>query len=178
MENTTTKSGEETETEIVSSSVTEPEMSDVPEELLELDDEEDGGEAAGSGVVSGAFGLTSLGLAVASLSGSWLGNVYGTRAQYFADLHAKTAASQVQSTQNSLDAFASGWHGQAVIGGIFALAALLFGAGVLASPSLLLSGKTPAWARGAALAGIIVGAIGLLLAILAFYGLLAPKLTA
>ena len=177
MENTTTPNGEETETEIVSAAVSEPELAEPeprqPEELLELDDEDDGEEVTGSGFISGGFGITSLALALASISGGWLGAVYGARAEYIAELKQKT-----QTTQGSLDAFHSSWHAQAALGGIFALAALLLGAGVLASPSLLLSGKTPNWARAVALGGVIVGALGLLLAILAWFNVLAPGLTA
>jgi hypothetical protein len=177
MENTTTPDGEESETEIVSAAASEPELAQPvqpqPEELLELDDEDDGEEVVGSGFVSGAFGLTALAFALASLTGGWLGAVYGARAEYVAELGAKA-----QSTQASLDAFHSSWHAQAAIGGIFALAALLVGAGVLTSPSLLLSGKTPSWARAAALGGIIVGAIGLLLAVLGWFNVLAPGLHA
>ncbi len=176
MENTTTQNGEESEAEIVSAAVSEPELAEPeqPEELAEFDEtDDDADETTGSGFVSGAFGLTSLVLAVVSLTGGWLGTVYGARAEYVAELNTKT-----QSTQASLDAFHSSWHGQAALGGIFALAALLFGAGVLASPALLLSGKTPAWARGTALAGLILGLIGLLLAILTWFNILAPGLTA
>ena len=176
MENTTTQNGEESETEIVSTAVSEPEIAEPeqPEELAEFDDgDDDGAELVGSGFVSGAFGLTSLVLAIVSLTGGWLGTVYGARAEYVAELKTKT-----QSTQASLDAFHSSWHGQAALGGIFALAALLFGAGVLASPALLLSGKTPGWARATALGGLILGAIGLLLAILAWFNIIAPGLTA
>lgn len=176
MENTTIQNGEESETEIVSAAVSEPELAEPeqPEELAEFDEtEDDGEEPSGSGFVSGAFGLTSLVLAIVSLTGGWLGTVYGARAEYVAELNAKT-----QSTQGSLDAFHSSWHGQAALGGIFAVAALLFGAGVLASPALLLSGKTPAWARATALGGLILGLIGLILALLTWFNVLAPGLTA
>jgi hypothetical protein len=176
MENTTTQNGEESETELVSTAVSEPEIAEPeqPEELAEFDEaDDDGDEPVGSGFVSGAFGLTSLVLAIVSLTGGWLGTVYGARAEYVAELNTKQ-----QSTQASLDAFHSSWHGQAALGGIFAIAALLFGAGVLASPALLLSGKTPAWARASALGGLILGLIGLLLAILAWFNILAPGLHA
>src|SRR5947209_4530069 len=101
MENTTTQNGEESETEIVSTAVSEPEIAEPeqPEELAEFDDGDDDG-------------------------------------------------------------------------------AELVGAGVLASPALLLSGKTPGWARATALGGLILGAIGLLLAILAWFNIIAPGLTA
>jgi len=177
MENTTTPNGAETETEIVSAAVSEPELAEPeqPEELRdEIDDEDDAEDGAGSGVVSGAFSLTALALAVGSLvGGGWLGTVYGARAEYIAELKEKT-----QTTQASLDAFHSSWHAQALLGGIFSLAALLFGAGVLTAPSLLLSGKSPAWARAAALGAIIIAAIGLVLALLGWFDVLAPRVIA
>ncbi|MBS2964578.1 hypothetical protein KGA66_16095 [Actinocrinis puniceicyclus] len=181
MENTTTQSGEESETEIVSAAAPESELaeselveSNEPEELADFDvADEDGEENTGSGFVSGAFGLTSLALALASLSGGWLGTVYGAREEYLVELKATS-----QNTQTSLNAFHSSWHAQAALGGIFALASLLIGAGVLASPALLLSGKTPAWARATALGGVILALIGLLLAILTWFNVIAPGLTA
>jgi hypothetical protein len=179
MENTTTPDGGENESGSVSTSApqSEPELVEEQEELLEIEDD-DADDSEGSGAVAGAFGLTALAFSIVSLGGNWLGTVFGSRSQYFSELHAKTATTQTQSTQISLDAFKSNWHGQAVLGGIFALAAILVGAFVLLSPSLLLSGKSPAWARATALAGIVVGAVGLLLAILVWTSVLAPGLTA
>lgn len=175
MDNTTPPNGEETEPEIVSAAVSEPELAepDQPEELHEFDEEDESGESGGSGLVAGAFGLASLALGIASLTGGWLGSVYGARAEYVAELKQKT-----QSTQASLDAFHSSWHAQAAIGGFFSIAALLFGAGALAAPGLLLSGRAPAWARAAALGGVIIGLIGLILALLGWFNVLAPGLTA
>jgi hypothetical protein len=174
MENTTTPNGEETKTEVVSSdAVSEPELAEQPEELAEFDEDDETEEAAGSGFVSGAFGITSLVLALVSLGGGWLGTVYGARSEYIVELNTKT-----QSAQASLNAFHSSWHGQAAVAGIFAIAALLIGAGVLTAPSLLLSGRAPAWVRGSALAGIILGLVGLLLALLAWFDVLAAGLTA
>ena len=177
MENTTTPEGGENESGSVSTSVTQPELIEENEELLEIDD--DGADdSEGSGAVAGAFGLSALAFGIVSLGGNWLGTVFGSRSQYFSDLHAKNATTQTQSTQNTLDSFHSNWHAQAAVGGIFALAALLIGALVLLSPSLLLSGKSPAWARATALAGVITGFVGLLLAILVWFNVLAPGLPA
>jgi hypothetical protein len=174
MENTTTPNGEETETEVVSSAaVSEPELAEHPEELTDFDEDDETEEAVSSGFVSGAFGVTSLVLALASLGGNWLGNVYGQRSEYLIELKTTT-----QSAQASLNAFHSNWHGQAAVAGIFAIAALLVGAGVITSPALLLSGRTPAWVRATALGGIILGLIGLLLAILTWFNVLAAGLTA
>ena len=181
MENTTTPEGGENESESVSTSTPqpepEPELAEEHEELLEIEDD-DAEESEGSGAVAGAFGLSALAFGIVSLGGNWLGTVFGSRSQYFSELHAKSATTQAQSTQISLDAFKSNWHGQAVLGGIFALAALLVGAFVLLAPSLLLSGKSPAWARATALAGIMLGFVGLILAILVWTSVLAPGLTA
>lgn len=177
MENTTTPEGGEDESGSVSTSVSQPELTEENDELLEIEDD-DGEESEGSGAVAGAFGLASLAFGIVSLGGNWLGTVFGSRSQYFSELHAKSATTQTQQTQTSLDAFHSNWHGQAALGGIFALAALLIGAFVLLSPSLLLSGKSPSWARATALAGIMVGFIGLLLAILVWFNVLASGLTA
>lgn len=172
MENTTTPNGEETKTEVVSSAaVSEPELAD--QELTDFDEDDEAEEAVGSGFVSGAFGITSLVLAVVSLGGGWLGTVYGARSEYLVELKTTT-----QSAQASLNAFHSSWHGQAAVAGIFAIAALLVGAGVIASPALLLSGRTPAWVRATALGGIVLSLVGLLLALLTWFNVLAAGLTA
>jgi hypothetical protein len=149
----------------------------LPDELLEIDEDEEG-EEEGSGLLSGAFGFTALALGFLSLSGSWLGSVYNSRAETSSQLFAKAATTQTQENQIGVNALASGWHAQAVIGGIFGLAALLVGAGVLLAPNLLLSGKAPAWARAAGIAGIVLAIVGLILAVLTWYGVLAPGLTA
>ena len=149
----------------------------LPEELQELDEDEEADEES-SGLVAGAFGFSALALGFVSLSGSWLGSVYNSRASAWDQVSAKAATSQQQENQIELSALVSGWHAQAVIGGIFSLAALLFGAGVLAAPSLLLSGRAPAWARAAGIGGLVLGLIGLILAILTWYGVLAHGLTA
>lgn len=149
----------------------------LPEELQEIEEDEEADEES-SGLVAGGFGFTALALGFVSLSGSWLGSVYNSRTSAWDQVTAKAATTQTQENQIELSALASGWHAQAVIGGIFALAALLFGAGVLAAPSLLLSGRAPAWARAAGIGGLVLGLIGLILAILTWYGVLAGSLTA
>jgi hypothetical protein len=149
----------------------------LPDELQELD-EDDETEEESSGLVAGAFGFTALALGFVSLSGSWLGTIYSSRSSTHSQLFAKAATTQTQENQIGVNALVSGWHAQAVLGGVFALAALLIGGGVLAAPSLLLSGRAPAWARAAGVAGLILGVIGLILAILTWYGVLAGGMTA
>jgi hypothetical protein len=171
-----TETVNETEIEIVPVSALEadPQLEVVPEELLDLDEDEDGEEESGSGLVSGGFGLAAVGLAFLSLTGSWFGTTYTSFKSYqFQLAHVTTQATGPQQVASIV----SGWRESAVFGGIFAIAALLSGAGVLAAPSLLLSGKTPGWARGAALAGVILAVLGLLLAILTYFHVVPGNLT-
>jgi len=82
------------------------------------------------------------------------------------------------SAQQQLDMYASGWHTQAWYALVFAAAAVLFGAGSLLSPSILLSGKTPGWAKAGATAAVIVGLVGVVLAVLTITGVFGHGLTA
>ena len=70
------------------------------------------------------------------------------------------------SNQDYVDFAHSGWHTQALWALVFAIGAVLFGAGSLLSPSMLLSGKSPAWAKAASVAALIVGVIGVVFAVL------------
>jgi hypothetical protein len=175
MENTKTPDSGETETEeVVSSPIpaeAQPELSEEPEELLEIDDDEDGEGAESSGFVAGGFGLTSLALAVVSLTGGWLANVYQQRRTL------ELTKTQISSLKQEYDVYSSQWHTQGLFALIFGLAAMLIGAGVLTAPSLLLSGKSPAWARAAALGGLIVGFIGLLLGLLQWFDVLGSQIS-
>ena len=70
------------------------------------------------------------------------------------------------------------WHTQAWWAFAFAAAAVLFGAGALLAPRVLRSGRTPGWAKAAATSAIIVGLVGVLLAILTITGVFGGHLTA
>jgi hypothetical protein len=54
---------------------------------------------------------------------------------------------------------------------------VLFGAGALLGPRVLLSG-TPGWAKAAATSAIIVGLVGAILAVLTIIGVFGGHLTA
>jgi hypothetical protein len=169
-ENTTTTGGadaEESETEFVALGSPEEEAA-LPEELIEIDDDgTDEDDVPGTGAVSGGFGFAGLALAIVSLTTSWTAGVVTSHAQYVEDVHAPSTG---LTTQQNLDMFENGWHTQGWWALIFAAAAVLFGAGSLLSPSILLSGKTPGWAKAAATAAVIVGLVGALLAILTVLG--------
>ena len=82
------------------------------------------------------------------------------------------------SAQTALNMYENGWHTQAWWALAFALGSVLFGAGALLSPSILLSGKTPGWAKAGATAAVIVGLIAALLAILTITGVIGGHIVA
>jgi hypothetical protein len=174
MENTKTPDSGEAEIEEVVSSpapAAQPELSEEPDELLEIEDDEDGEGAESSGFVAGGFGLTSLAFAVISLTGGWLANVYQQRRTL------ELTKTQISSLKQEYDVYSSQWHTQGLFALIFGLAALLIGAGVLAAPSLLLSGRSPGWARATALGGLIVGFVGLLLGALQWFDVIGGQIS-
>lgn len=179
MKNTTSRTDDEVEADETETpkkaSEADAELFEEPDELSELDeeDEDDGdGEDGGSGAIAGGFGIASLTLGLLSMTGTWLSNAYETRDELI-----YSEKTSISSTAQEYPVYASMWHTQALFGMIFALASLLVGAVVLASPSLLLSGRSPGWARGLALGGVIVGAVGLILGLLGWFGVLASQVS-
>ena len=61
---------------------------------------------------------------------------------------------------------------------MFAVAAVLFGAGALLLPRILRGRGTPGWVNAAATGAIIVGLVGALLAVLTLVGVFAGHLSA
>ena len=148
----------------------------LPEELIEIDDAgSDEDDVPGTGTVSGAFGFAGLALAIVSLTTNWTSSVVVSHAQYNEEIGAPSSGLTVQQ---QLDLSANGWHTQAWWALIFAVAAVLFGAGALLSRRYLLRGATPGWAKAAATSAIIVGLVGALLAILTITGVFGGHLTA
>ena len=181
-ENTTTtgeseiKPEAESETEIVSVGPANEELTPLPEELIEIDDDSaDEEDVVGSGAVSGGFGFAGLALAIVSLTTSWTADVAVSHSQYNEEAHA--SGGQL-TAQQSLAMWQNGWHIEAWWALAFALGAVLFGAGSLLSPSILLSGRAPGWAKAASTAAIIVGLVGALLAILTITNVIGGTITA
>jgi len=182
-ENTTTASetgaagagSEESETELVTLN-SSAEESALPEELIEIDDDgTDDEDVPGTGAVSGGFGFAGLALAIVSLTTNWTSSVVTTHAQYNQEVHAPSSG---LSGQETLDMYANGWSTQAWWALVFAAAAVLFGAGSLLSPSILLSGRTPGWAKAAATSALIVGLVGVVLAVLTITHIIGGHITA
>jgi hypothetical protein len=148
------------------------------QEVIEIDEDgsdEDEDDNPGSGTVSGGFGFAGLALALVSLTTNWTSGVVVSHAQNNEEMRAPSSGLTVQQ---ELNMYASGWHTQAWWALIFAVAAVLFGTGALVSPKILLSGRTPGWAKAAATGAVIVGLVGAILAILTIAGLFGGHLTA
>jgi hypothetical protein len=152
------------------------ELTDLPAEPAETDDDAPGGPGVpGTGAVSGGFGLAGVALAVVSLTTNWTSGVVVSHSQYHAEMKAPSSGLTVQQ---ELNLYASGWHTQGWWALVFAAAAVLFGAGALLAPRVRRSGGNPGWATAAATGAIIVGLVGVLLAVLTITGVLGGHLTA
>jgi hypothetical protein len=176
-ENTTTTDGaeSESETEFVSVGSTNEEATALPEELIEIDDDGvDEDDVPGTGAVSGGFGFAGLALAIVSLTTNWTSGIVVSHSQYVEEVKETSTA----SAQTTLNMYENGWHTQGLWALAFAIAAVLFGAGAILSPSILLSGRTPGWAKAGATAAIIVGLVAALLAILTIAGVFGGHIVA
>jgi hypothetical protein len=155
---------------------------DFPEEPTDLeepteadDDDLTGGGVLGSGAVSGGFGFAGLALAVVSLTTNWTSGVVVSHDQYSQEV---SAPSSGLTAQQQLNMYANGWHTEGWWALVFAAVAVLFGAGALLLPWIRLRRGTPGWAKATAGSAIIVGLIGVLLAVLTIIGVFGGHLTA
>ncbi|WEO95130.1 hypothetical protein A6P39_014500 [Streptomyces sp. FXJ1.172] len=138
------------------------------EEALEDADEEQepAQEKVPSGVGQGAGAVVSAALGLVSLSGGWIGTVAGARQQLIGQLHTSSTAAVAKQIKA---VYGDAWHSTALWAGLFALAALLTGVVVLARPAFGVPGRPQApWIKSVAWAGISLGVIGLLLAVLKY----------
>jgi len=152
------------------------EIDDFPDDLTEIDDDDsDGKGVLAAGAVSGGFGFAGLALAVVSLTTNWTSGVVVSHGQYSEEVNAPSSGLTVQQ---ELNMYASAWHTQGWWALVFAAAAVLSGTGALLLPRILGRGGTPGWARAAATGAIIVGLVGVLLAVLTITGVFGGHLTA
>ncbi|MFJ8362888.1 hypothetical protein [Streptomyces sp. NPDC093984] len=123
-----------------------------------------------SGIGQGAGAVVSAALGFVSLSGSWLGTVAGARQQLIGQLRTSSQASVAKQIKA---VYGDAWHATALWGGLFALAALIVGVVVLARPAFGTPGKPQAaWIKSVAWGGVVLGVIGLFLAVLKYTDIL------
>jgi hypothetical protein len=152
------------------------EDTDLQDEDTEIDaDDSSGRGVLGTGAVSGGFGFAGLALAVVSLTTNWTSGVVVSHGQYVEEVNAPSSG---LTTQQQLDMYSNAWHTEGWWAFAFAAVAVLFGAGALLLPRILRSGGTPGWARATATGAIVVGLVGVLLAVLTIVGVFGGHLTA
>ncbi len=151
------------------------EIDDFADDLTDIDDDDlDEQGVPASGAVSGGFGFAGLALAVVSLTTNWTSGVVVSHGQYSQEVNAPSSG---MTAQQQLNMYANGWHTQGWWALVFAAAAVLSGAGALLLPRVLGRGGTPGWAKAAATGAIIVGLVGVLLAVLTITGVFGGHLT-
>ncbi|MFE1286124.1 hypothetical protein [Streptomyces sp. NPDC058751] len=133
--------------------------------------DEDGEESAGpeesatgrdAGVGQGAAAVVSAGLGVVSLTGSWVATVAAARETLIGQLRTSSEASVATQVK---EVYGDAWATTALVGGLFALAALVVGVLVLVRPAFGAPGRPQAaWIRSVAWAGVSLGVVGLVLA--------------
>lgn len=137
-----------------------PEGSDVAAE-----DGEPVGEGP-TGVGQGAGAVVSAVLGFVSLTGSWIGTVAGARQTLVGQLETSSSASVAKQIQA---VYGDAWHTAALWAGLFALAALVTGVVVLARPAFGSPARPQAsWIKSVSWAGVALGVVGLLLAVLKY----------
>ncbi|MEU9878761.1 hypothetical protein [Streptomyces phaeochromogenes] len=138
----------------------------------EIDDEAVVAAERGSGVGLGAAAVVSAGLGVVSLTGSWVGTIAQARDGLFGQLETAQSAGVAEQIKQ---VYSDSWNANALVAGIFALTALIVGVVVLARPAFGNPDRIPAqapWVKSVAWAGVSLGVIGLLLAVLKYSNIL------
>ncbi|MET8612249.1 hypothetical protein [Streptomyces misionensis] len=119
-----------------------------------------------SGVGQGAGAVVSAVLGLVSLSGGWVGTVAGARQQLIGQLRTSSTAGVAQQIKA---VYGDAWHATALWAGLFSLAALITGVVVLARPAFGTPGRPQApWIKSVAWAGVSLGVVGLILAVLKY----------
>ncbi|MFI7294295.1 hypothetical protein [Streptomyces sp. NPDC050121] len=123
---------------------------------------------ASVGVGQGAGAVVSAVLGFVSLTGSWMGTIAGARQTLVGQLH--NSASSNTSLAKQLEAtYGDAWQATALWAGLFALTALVVGVVVLARPAFGNQARPQAtWIKSVSWAGVALGVIGLLLAVLKY----------
>ena len=136
-----------------------------PDDGSRPDDDEAGepppAARAASGVAAGAAAVVGAALGFASLTGTWLADLVSARRELTGQLESAngTAAEQISA------AYGTPWHTIALFNGLTAVVALIVSAAVLVRPAFGDSALRPVvWVRAVAVAGLVLGALGLVIA--------------
>ncbi|MFE2517514.1 hypothetical protein [Streptomyces mirabilis] len=161
-----TKTDEAPDAEVEETGTAEAEdaedQGDLDAEALESQDTPEV-EKGTPGVGQGAAAVVSAGLGIVSLTGSWVATVAAARETLVGQLGTSSTASVAKQVK---EVYGDAWATTALVGGLFALAALIVGVVVLVRPAFGAPGKPQAaWIKSVAWAGVSLGVIGLVLAV-------------
>lgn len=131
------------------------------------DEADEADKPAPTGVGQGAAAVVSAALGLVSLTGSWYGTVAAARETLIGQLRTASTASVATQIKSI---YGDAWQASALYGGLFALVALLVGVAVLVRPAFGVPGRVQQapWIKSVAWAGVALGVIGLLLAVLKY----------
>ncbi|MGW1843714.1 hypothetical protein [Streptomyces sp. NPDC001966] len=146
-------------------------------DLDNLDDLDDDSGKEPSGLGSAAASVVAAGLGVVALTGSWTGKIAAERETLIGQI--KTANGGTAAQQIS-EIYGDAWHSTALVNGLFALLALLVAVFALVRPAFGAPSAhpQPGWVRAVATAGIVLGALGLLLSLAMYFDLIVALPTA
>ncbi|MYS12079.1 hypothetical protein GTW71_37920 [Streptomyces sp. SID6041] len=172
----TTAPAEETAAVPLDKQATEPAGPAAPEDDIAP---EDGGAdddlsaettaPASAGIGGAAAAVVSAALGAVALTGTWTGKVVSERETLLGQI--KTSGSGTPTQQIS-EIYGDAWHSTALVNGVFALIALLVAVLVLVLPG------RPAWVRSVAVAGAVLGGLGILLSVGTYFDLFLSLPTA
>ncbi|WP_217234743.1 hypothetical protein [Streptomyces sp. AC555_RSS877] len=155
-----TKTDEVTKTEAAAEAEAGTDADDLDEELEPVVAE------GPTGVGQGAGAVVSAALGVVSLTGGWISTIAAARETLIGQLGTSSTANVATQVK---EVYGDAWKTTALWAGLFALAALIVGAVVLARPAFGTPGKPQAvWIKSVAWGGVALGVIGLLLAVLKY----------
>ncbi|MHB9858864.1 hypothetical protein [Streptomyces sp. YIM S03343] len=144
--------------------VTDDTDDDLADDLL--GDEEPPAAEKPTAVGQGAAAVVSAVLGLVSLTGGWIGTVAAARETLIGQLHTSSSASVSKQIK---EIYGDAWQTTAMWAGIFALTALVTGVVVLARPAFGTPRRVQApWIKSVAWAGVVLGVVGLLLAVLKY----------
>lgn len=162
------KQSEEQETEpaaaLTDADADEAEDGDEDDELLA-----EAAAPSSAGIGGAAAAVVSAALGAVALTGTWTGKVVSERETLLGQI--KTSGSGTPAQQIS-EIYGDAWHSTALVNGVFALIALLVAVLVLVLPG------RPAWVRSVAVAGAVLGGLGLLLSVGTYFDLFLSLPTA
>ncbi|MBU7597413.1 hypothetical protein JGS22_007145 [Streptomyces sp. P38-E01] len=124
--------------------------------------------SASAGFGSGAAAMVSAGLGLTALVGSPVSEMLRSREELVGQIE---SGGQGSADQQIDVLYSSPWHLAALVNGVFALLAVILGGVLLAAISS--RADTRSWVKSVALAGIVLGVLGLFMALGMYFDLFA-----